>query len=82
MFRKGGMYYFRNVYALDIVNNKLSDIVKGSSYVALTNDYEFCFSLYKDNLVSINYDGIEIFGYIEFFQSDGRINISSTIFRF
>ncbi|WP_163193531.1 type II CRISPR RNA-guided endonuclease Cas9 [Clostridium thermarum] len=79
VFRKQDSYYFRNVYGIDILKGKLSEIAKGGSYVYLTDEYEFCFSLYKDNLISINYDGQKKLGYFEYFESDGRVNITSTI---
>lgn len=75
VFVKNGKYYFRRVYFKDISLNKLSRIAKGSSYVYLDDSYEFCCSLFKNDLIGIKHKDGNFFGYIGHIESDGRIKL-------
>lgn len=80
VYKKKDRFYFRSVYGIDIVNKKLSHIAKGKNWVYLTDEYEFLFSLYKDNLVEVEYDdGMRLLAYMKFFRNDGRLVLKDTL---
>lgn len=73
VFKKDDKYHFIYLYAYDFVKYELKGTtIKG---IFIDDTFDFMFSLFKNDLISLRWKDKQVFGYLKFPESDGRFNI-------
>jgi CRISPR-associated endonuclease Csn1 len=76
IFKNNNKYEFVPIYPSDITKNEELPNRSLSKNIVSNMDESFCFSMFKNDLLSIKKaDNTIVFGYYLFMESDGRINI-------
>lgn len=78
IFLNNSKYHIVFIYTADFEKDKLPNTtIKG---IEVNEDFEFLFSIFKDELIEIKQKKKEAFqGYLKFVESDGRFNIQNHI---
>jgi len=75
VFLKKGKYHFVYMYVNDFVKDSIKNITIKD--VKIDDSFQFIFSVFKNDLIKLEYKDKNVFGYLKFAEGDGRFNISS-----
>jgi len=73
IFEKNGKYHFVYLYSIDFVKDEIKNISIKSKIIDDT--YSFKFSVFKNDLIELEFKDKKVFGYLKFAEGDGRFNI-------
>lgn len=73
VFMKDNKYHFVYLHVNDLVKLEIKNIsIKG---IEIDNAFQFVFSIFKNDLIELQYKDKNIFGYLKFAEGDGRFHI-------
>lgn len=74
IFKKNEKYHFIYLHVNDFIKNNLKNIT--IKKVEIDDSFQFIFSIFKNDLIQLEYKDKNIFGYLKFAEGDGRFNIA------
>jgi CRISPR-associated endonuclease Csn1 len=75
VFKKDNKFHFVYMYPRDFVVEELKNISIQDKII--DDSFKFKFSIYKNDLIALNFKNKNVFGYLAFAEGDGRFNILS-----
>lgn len=73
IFEQDGKFHFVYLYPIDFIQEKLKSVtIKNQN---IDENYNFKFSIFKNDLIEFQLKDKLVFGYLNFAESDGRFNV-------